>query len=99
MGEAVSQHLWEKYDDHSFKANSCDSWSDKLLVYHEKQNIWNSSGPENLGLRVAIEILFRGFQAEIFTTAFHLMILFCEIVEFQGRKFSNGVVGGNMLCI
>lgn len=98
MGEDC-QYLWQKYDDHSFKAYSCDSWSDKLLVHQEKQNIWNSSGPENLGQRVAIEIPFRGLQAEIFTTTFHLMIFFCEILQFKKTKLNKQVVGGNMLCI
>lgn len=70
-----------------------------LLMYQEKQDIWNSSGPENLGLRVAIGILFQGLQAEIFPTAFHLMILFCEILEFKRIKLNKQVVGRNMLHI
>lgn len=93
------QNICEKYDDCSRKASPWDVWSGKLLEHQEEQNIWNSSGLENLGLRVDIEILYLGLQAASFPTAFRLMFLFCEILVFKRTNLNKQAVGSNMLCI
>lgn len=86
--DKVDVSIYEKYDEHSCKANSWDLWSGKLLAYQQKQDIWNSSGPENLGLRVAIETLLGALQAVIFPSAFHLMLMLCEIKFISTKQAS-----------
>lgn len=68
------------------------SWYTKRSRIFEIVLAW-----KNLGLKVAIEILFQGLQAASFPTAFHLMILFCEILEFKRTNLNE--LGSHTSCI
>ena len=95
----VEASVCEKYDEPGCKTSSGDVWSGKLPIHQEEQNSRNSSGLEHLGLRVAIEIPFQGLQAASFPNAFHLMILFCEILAFMRTNLNEQVVGSYTLYI